>query len=265
MPQKNNYWVDRIQKQNEANYQRSVAETRKLLGDAYTASAQSIKSDIIKLFDKLDKQDDGSYLASDLYKNNYYYDLLNSINRQLNLLGIQEIKITEGKLLDLYEKTSTTVQNEMNWEVQFDNAAGKVLDNVWTPDKTHYSSRIWKNKAEMADTLEQGLMDAVTRGLSKDKIVDSMLSIVGNDRYKAERIVRTELTHIQNQACLDTYKKAGVEYYEFLAAMDDRTSEECEELNGERFRLDEACTGVNFPPIHPNCRCTIIPVIQVGD
>ena len=60
----------------------------------------------------------------------------------------------------------------------------------------------------------------------------------------------------------DSYKEAGVEYYEYLAVGDDRTSEECMDLNGKIFRLDEARVGENFPPMHPNCRCTIIPVMD---
>lgn len=115
----------------------------------------------------------------------------------------------------------------------------------------------------MQERLEERLVDCVARGLSKDKAVNELcnLSIDGN-RSSAERIVRTELTRVQNQAAKDTYKEAGVEYYEYLAVGDDRTSEECMDLNGKIFRLDDAVVGENFPPIHPNCRCTIIPVMD---
>jgi uncharacterized protein with gpF-like domain len=38
--------------------------------------------------------------------------------------------------------------------------------------------------------------------------------------------------------------------------LDSRTSEICRELNGKRFKLSEAEVGVNYPPMHPNCRST---------
>ena len=85
---------------------------------------------------------------------------------------------------------------------------------------------------------------------------------VNGSRASADRIVRTELTRIQNQATADTYRQAGIEKYQYLAIEDDRTSEACQELDGKIFRLDEAVIGENFPPIHPNCRCSIIPVVE---
>ena len=118
------------------------------------------------------------------------------------------------------------------------------------------------NKRVLQQKLEEGLVDCVARGLPKDQVVSELcgLSYDGN-RYCADRIVRTELTRIQNQAAKDTYEAAGVDYYEYLAVEDDRTSEECAELNGKQFRFCNAVVGVNFPPMHPNCRCTIIPLV----
>lgn len=38
----------------------------------------------------------------------------------------------------------------------------------------------------------------------------------------------------------------------------ERTCETCGALDGKRFKLSDKRDGVNFPPLHPNCRCTTI-------
>lgn len=55
------------------------------------------------------------------------------------------------------------------------------------------------------------------------------------------------------------YKSYGLEYYRYLATLDSQTDEECGELDMERIPVKDAEPGKNFPPMHPNCRCTTIP------
>lgn len=50
----------------------------------------------------------------------------------------------------------------------------------------------------------------------------------------------------------------GVEWYEYLATLDARTCSVCGALDGKHFRVSEAKTGVNLPPMHPNDRCTTV-------
>ncbi len=64
--------------------------------------------------------------------------------------------------------------------------------------------------------------------------------------------------YIAGQADIEAYKAAGIEWYEFMATEDERTSEICRSLDGKKFRISEAKAGVNYPPMHPNCRSTTI-------
>jgi SPP1 gp7 family putative phage head morphogenesis protein len=79
------------------------------------------------------------------------------------------------------------------------------------------------------------------------------------------RVVRTEFNHIANQASLESYKANGIKRYRFLASIDHRTSEICQDHNGREYDVDSAEVGVNFPPMHPNCRSTTVPIIDVDD
>lgn len=54
------------------------------------------------------------------------------------------------------------------------------------------------------------------------------------------------------------YSAAGVTEYEYMATMDARTCEVCGALDGKHFPIKDATPGVNFPPMHPNDRCTTV-------
>jgi len=66
-------------------------------------------------------------------------------------------------------------------------------------------------------------------------------------------------TFLENKAKqrMDNYKKHGVAEVEWLAALDERTCDECDDLNGKKFPIDE----VPNCPLHPTCRCVLLPVI----
>lgn len=256
-----NYWVDRVNRQNNINFNRSAAATDKKLAELYKKTGEQIAKDIKKLYANLDVPED-EIRINDLYKNNQFYELLGKINKQLTKLGEDEIKINNKTLLGMYNKTSKMVSNQAGFSVGFEDGAQAAIDKIWCPDGKHWSSRVWKNKSVMQAQLEQGITDCVARGLSKEKLITEITEKVDKDRYKASRLVRTELTYVQNAAAADTYEKAGCKKYEYCAALDNRTSEECEKLNGQQFYFAEAVVGKNFPPMHANCRCTIVPVFD---
>lgn len=256
-----NYWVDRVNRQNNINFNRSAAATDKKLAELYKKTGEQIAKDIKKLYANLDVPED-EIRINDLYKNNQFYELLGKINKQLTKLGEDEIKINNKTLLGMYNKTSKMVSNQAGFSVGFEDGAQAAIDKIWCPDGKHWSSRVWKNKSVMQAQLEQGITDCVARGLSKEKIITEITEKVDKDRYKASRLVRTELTYVQNAAAADTYEKAGCKKYEYCAALDNRTSEECKKLNGQQFYFAEAVVGKNFPPMHANCRCTIVPVFD---
>ena len=53
----------------------------------------------------------------------------------------------------------------------------------------------------------------------------------------------------------------GLKEYKYLATLDCRTCAVCGALDGKVFKVSEAQTSINFPPMHPNDRCTTVPKI----
>lgn len=74
----------------------------------------------------------------------------------------------------------------------------------------------------------------------------------------AMALVRTETSHIHNTAEIEAYKAGGYEKYEYMASFGEKTCGKCGGLDGQRFKLTDIQYGVNFPPVHTNCRCTTI-------
>lgn len=126
-----------------------------------------------------------------------------------------------------------------------------------------FSDRIWDNKDALVKHIKQNLTAGIIRGDSIQKMSRQLKKDLNVLYYQAERLVRTETNYAMNQGHLKGYADSGVvEKYEFLAAIDSRTSKLCKNQNGKVYKLSDATVGVNFPPLHPHCRSTVIPVLE---
>lgn len=59
------------------------------------------------------------------------------------------------------------------------------------------------------------------------------------------------------------YKECGIQKYRYLATLDLKTCTRCcRPLDGKTFNIKDKQIGVNCPPMHPWCRCTITSVVD---
>lgn len=56
---------------------------------------------------------------------------------------------------------------------------------------------------------------------------------------------------------LKSIELSGRSQYSYVCENTDSSCEVCQNLDGQIFNIDEAEAGMNLPPTHPNCRCTI--------
>ena len=136
-----------------------------------------------------------------------------------------------------------------------------VLDRPWSG--ANFSERFWSNTDKLAQTVKQEIVNGMIQGINLQtmtkRVSERFETAKKND---VERLLRTEVNYTLNQATLDGYKEAGIEKYEFSATLDSRTSQICSELNGEIFEIKKIAVGLNYPPMHPRCRSTTIPIID---
>lgn len=133
----------------------------------------------------------------------------------------------------------------------------KVLALPWSG--SNYSRDIWKREFMIATKARDMVTRNILEGKSLEVLSREMTELLGNDyKHAARRLILTETAYVKGQGDLLTYDKLGVEEYEYLATLDNKTSKVCQDLDGEHFPISEAVPGVNYPPMHPHCRSTTI-------
>ena len=137
------------------------------------------------------------------------------------------------------------------------NQVKKVLELPWSG--ANYSENIWNNSYFIAKRAQAMVAKNIIAGRSIENLSRDFAKVYGKQYYSnAKRLIRTETAYVKGQADVLTYEKLGVEEYELLATLDNRTSSICQEKDGKHFPVDDIQVGINYPPFHPNCRTTTI-------
>ncbi len=136
-----------------------------------------------------------------------------------------------------------------------------------------------ETNVKLAAALSEGVAAGESIPLLKDRVSELF---DGMEDYRAERIARSEVVRGSNFAANEAYDQSGVvETLEWLTAEDERLCEFCVEMEGQTINLgdtffdkgdslegknggtfDFGYEDIEFPPLHANCRCTIVPVIN---
>lgn len=119
-----------------------------------------------------------------------------------------------------------------------------------------FSTRIWNDTQKLAQYLSQDLAQGFARGDSYDKLVRNLRQRFGRvNRKDAYRLVYTEGTYVMAESTMQSFKD-DFEQYRLSPVLDGRTCPICRGLREQVFLISERQPGVNFPPIHPWCRCS---------
>ena len=170
---------------------------------------------------------------SDAYKSNYARDIF-------DLIKVGGMSVALAKLDNI--------------------SVSKVLTARWSGK--NYSQRIWSNTKLLSQSIKKTVADGVHRGLSIPQMSKMIEDKMHAGYQNAVRLVRTEMNFVNNQAHADSMKDAGVDSYEFIAVLDNRTSMKCRTRDGEIYLLEEKSVGFNYPPLHTRCRSTVAPYIE---
>lgn len=141
-----------------------------------------------------------------------------------------------------------------------EDALTKAVKEKWL--ESNYSERVWKDKGLLLTAIDSELLSGIAQGHNPRKIAEAMTDRFGLDYKNCERLARTEMLHTMNSATYNSYKEQGVEKYQFVCGFDESTCPECGALDGQTFEMKYAVEGVNYPVIHPNCRCSVTPVFE---
>ena len=133
---------------------------------------------------------------------------------------------------------------------------------VKTPFKGYnYSQQVWGNVDHLARDLHKTLTRGFVKGFSPHEMATEIRKRHDVARHRAETLVRTDGSMVINNATLKRYKDVGLKLYRIHVHIDSRTSDICMNISklDKAYKLSEAQPGYNMPPLHPNCRSTIVP------
>jgi len=100
------------------------------------------------------------------------------------------------------------------------------------------------------------------------KIIDRIIngkSGSGGASAQAQMIMRTQTCRELNNTTVADFSARGVSKYRFLSLEASNTCQDCSDLDGNVYDVEDAQEGVNLPPIHPNCQCWIEEVEDTTD
>lgn len=140
---------------------------------------------------------------------------------------------------------------------------------------------------ETADQLREELAEAIEKQESIAQIRERVERVYGDATgYRATRIARSEVLRATNFATEQAYIQSGVvKKKEWLTAKDERVCPWCGPMDGKTIGVKEVffeegdkikgknengktvtmtvgVDDVSHPPLHPNCRCTLIPIVE---
>jgi len=199
-----------------------------------------------------------------------------------DLLGEKSIEV----LKDLYREAGWV--GIATGKSQIRQAARKSVDKApsvdwdgWEPGDAEAAARLigtskapgLKNLLDGANVTIKGIREtryndlagvlarSVSEGLGVDetaKQIDAMFGVGGD---WAEMVARTETARAVTAGTLDSYRDAGLSKVEWLTA--DGGCEICGEFESMgAVPMDDGFGDVEGPPAHPNCLCTLLPVVS---
>lgn len=186
----------------------------------------------------------------------YLRKLLRSYHVKITEYQIGLIKMArdEGILFTKFELNETALNMAMEFPYQ----------------EYQFVTGLGKGTFKVQDKLNKLLVNKVFEGTSVAKLIPQIEEAFNVKRHIAERIARTETSRVLNQASLNTYRQAGlnkVKWLDSTEAIKGSTKKkalvckDCREVatyNGGIYGIDE----VPQLPLHPHCRCTVIPVLE---
>lgn len=160
------------------------------------------------------------------------------------------------------DESITDLVNEQGVEYARDRAAelvGKRYDDGELVDSAAGGYAIDDATREL---LRADVATALEEGWSNDQLADAIAGSYAFSDARAETIARTETATADVAGNLNAWKASGqVTAKQWIIG--DEACELCDPLDGVTVALDENFPGDggDGPPLHPNCRCDVVPVL----
>lgn len=134
----------------------------------------------------------------------------------------------------------------------------RVVDNLvnrnWA--KVTYSQSLWGHIDKLNSYVKEIITDGFIQGKSVKKMIRALRDKTDVCECAVERLIRTECKRAAMDGGLAGYKENEIKKYVFIGRKEHVSACRCGFYHNKVIDVDKAVTGVNYPPLHPNCECT---------
>lgn len=114
----------------------------------------------------------------------------------------------------------------------------------------------------MLQRVNESITTMLVQGKNPKILSKDFAKAFNTKEYEAYRLLHTEGSFMMEQGTLAAYKQEGIDKYQILATLDNKTSDICQAQDGEIYSAAKAVTGLNYPPFHIFCRTTTVPYFE---
>lgn len=204
-------------------------------------------------------------VRENIYKLNRLEGLQLSIIMQQAEIGAVNEQAVRRHLENLALKNANSVAEFLGFGKNFYFENSDIIKNFvgvkWCDGKD-FSQRIWENTDKLARYLTTDLAQGFARGESYEKLTTQIgkrfIDVAKRDIY---RLVYTEGTYIMAESSAKPFEE-DFENYRLSTVGDGKVCSKCNGTAENVFRFADRQAGVNFPPLHPMCRCTFEIVVD---
>ena len=141
-----------------------------------------------------------------------------------------------------------------------------IMNDASLPDdlRKKLNAELEQFNAQTTQMLTDKSADCVRRNASADQMAEELLEVFNKAAKKLAGDIDGAYMQASWYYLLHQFAKAG--YREFRHVVEHKAGlcETCLSLSEQTFTLEELVQQELLPPLHPNCRCVIVPVYETG-
>lgn len=181
-------------------------------------------------------------------------------NEKKIVTDLLKTNATERYLMNTYfYDKAFDIEVDYNLRRLSDNQISNIINHkVKVPDSEVWSDLTWRHKKTLNKQMRGEIYDLMDGKTNVNQISENISKRYKQTFNRSRTLVRTETTRVQAEVNEVWAKDNGIDEQMFTATLDDSTSEECSEEDGKVYDIDDSSKPV--PPLHPNCRSTLVNV-----
>lgn len=183
-----------------------------------------------------------------------------------------------GRLGDVFNRMAAAIAEDRYYKGAFDvfrleglgtslarfsvDRLNLMLANPWAGDGKNMFERLELNEQKLRAFLHKDFSRMVITGESYNTVMDRLAKQLETTADYVRGLITTEAAFVASCADGMMYEDLGIKKFQFVATLDERTSEMCRAMDLRVFDYALYEPGFTAAPLHAYCRSTTVPVVD---